>query len=188
MRWTELFADLEAQAAAWERAEIDAEIADRTRAEQGTVAWAQRLSAAIGSTVDLEVQGAAGVGGQVTAMGADWLLLEQEPHGGELLVLLAGILGVHDLGRRAHAEGARGQVLARLGVASPLRAIARDRSTVLCCLRDGSQRTGTPERVGVDHLDLVLRGTPVESGPGLGRLTVPFSALSTLGRAPSGWC
>lgn len=188
MRWTELFADLEAQAAAWKRVEIDAEIADRTRAELGTVAWVQRLSAAIGSTVVLDVQGAAEVRGQVAALGADWLLLEQEPSGDELLVLLSGILGLHDLGRRAHADGARGQVLARLGVASPLRAIARDRSTVLCRLRDGSQRTGTPERVGVDHLDLVLRDTHVDSGRSRRRLTVPFAALSTIGRASSGWC
>ncbi len=187
MRWAELFADLEGQAAAWERRETDAEIADRTRAEQGTVAWTQRLSAAIGSALVLQVQGAGEVDGRLAALGADWLLLAQPPGGDELLVLLPAVLGVHDLGRRAHADRARSQVLARLGVAAPLRAIVRDRSSVLCRLRDGTQRTGTPERVGLDHVDLVLRDTGRDSDRGRGRLAVPFSALSTLTRAPSDW-
>ncbi len=186
MRWTELFADLEAQATAWESAEIDAEIADRTRAEQGQVAWAQRASAAVGSTLRLHVHGAGEVVGRLTAIGADWLLVE-EPTGGELLVLTPAVLGVVDLSRRAHAAGAGSQVRARLGLAAPLRAIVRDRAPVRCRLRDGSQRTGTPERVGVDHLDLVQRARSVDvRAPDRG-LMVPFAALSTIGRPPSGW-
>ncbi len=187
MRWTELFADLEAQALAWEAADVDAEIADRTRAEQGTVAWTQRLSAAIGSTLVLQVQGAGELGGRVSALGADWLLVEDDRSGGEQLVLTAAVLAVRDLGRRAHAEGARGKVLARLGVASPLRAIVRDRVSVQCRLRDGSLQSGTPERVGVDHLDLVMGLGSADAGSRGRSLTVPFAALSTIGRIASGW-
>ncbi len=50
MRWNDLFADLENQAQAWERAELDVEVADRSRAEQATVALVDRLLAARGSS------------------------------------------------------------------------------------------------------------------------------------------
>lgn len=186
MRWHDLFTDLESQAEAWDAAERDAEVADRSRAEQATVSLVGRLAASQGGPVALRVLGVGDLQGVLDSVGADWLLLTANDT--ERLVLTAAVSGVHDLGRRAEPPQARSAVLARLGVAAPLRAIARDRSAVVMVLRDGGEVTGTPERVGRDFVDIVLHelGEPGRSG-GRGRLTVPFAALSQVRTTPSAW-
>lgn len=187
MRWQDLFADLESQAEALEQAELDAEIADRSRAEQATVELSARLAAAAGGPITLRLPGLGEVDGVLETVGQDWLLLSQSD-GQELLVLSAAVTAVRDLGRRAQAPTARSSVLARLGVLAPMRAIVRDRSAVRVALRDGSSVTGTPERVGADHLDLVVHdlGEPAR-GVGRDRLTVPFAAVAAVRAAATGW-
>ena len=185
MRWQDLFADLESQAEALERAERDAEVADRSRAEQAMVALTARLAAACGMPLALRVTGVGEISGELETVGQDWLLLGQED-GHEVLVLTSAVSAVRD--RRAQADVGRSAVLARLGVVSPLRAVARDRATVRVALRDGSQITGTPERVGADHLDLVVHevGEAARSA-GRERVTVPFDAIAVVRTAASGW-
>ena len=186
MRWHDLFADLESQAEAWDLGERDAEVAERSRAEQATVSLSARLAAATGSPVVLQVLGVGEVPGVLFSVGADWLLLSHERT--ERLVLIAALAGVRDLDRRAEAPQARSVVLARLGVASPLRAIARDRSTVLISLRDGAELTGTPERVGEDYVDVVVHDLgETARGAGRTRMTLPFAALAQVRTTPSGW-
>jgi hypothetical protein len=187
MRWQDLFADLESQAEALEQAELDAEVADRSRAEQATVALTARLHAATGRSVTFRVAGVGEISGVLETVGQDWLLLSQDD-GHELLVLTPAISAVRDLDRRAQAEAGRSAVLARLGVLSPVRAIARDRATVRLALRDGSQVIGTPERVGADHLDLVVHEVGEPARPaGRERVTVPFAAIAVIRTAASGW-
>jgi hypothetical protein len=187
MRWQDLFADLESQAEALERAERDAEVADRSRAEQAMVELTARLAAACGMPLALRVSGVGEISGELETVGQDWLLIGQED-GHEVLVLTSAVSAVRDLHRRAQADVGRNAVLARLGVVSPLRAVARDRATVRVALRDGSQITGTPERVGADHLDLVVHevGEPARSA-GRERVTVPFDAIAVVRTAASGW-
>lgn len=191
MRWSELFADLEGQAIAWEQADIDAEVADRSRAEQATVAMSQRLSAAVGSMLTVRLAGVGEVGGRLEALGADWLLLGGTGSAdvAEALVLVEAVLAVRDLGRRAEPGAARSAVMARLGVGSPLRAIARDRVSVRCRLRDGSDLGGTLERVGADHLDLACHdpGTAARPSEVRARVTMPFSAVAMVGRGARSW-
>jgi hypothetical protein len=125
--------------------------------------------------------------GDPGTIGFDWLLLH-EPDGGEALVLTAAIGLVRDLGRRAQPADARSLVMSRLGVVSPLRAIARDRAPVRIWLRDSTHVTGTPERVGADHLDLVAHDADEIARPaGRGRVTVPFAMLALVRRAASPW-
>ena len=186
MRWHDLFADLESQAEAWHQGERDAEIAERSRAEQSTISLSARLAAASGSPVTLQVLGVGEVAGVLASVGADWLLLSHERT--ERLVLLAALAGVRDLDRRAQAPQARSEVLARLGVAAPLRAIARDRSTVLISLRDGAELTGTLERVGEDYLDVTVHDVE-DTARGAKRtaMTLPFAAVAQVRTTPSGW-
>jgi uncharacterized membrane protein len=77
MRWQDLFADLESQAEALERAERDAEVADRSRAEQAMVALTARLAAACGMPLALRVTGVGEISGELETVGQDWLLLGQ---------------------------------------------------------------------------------------------------------------
>ncbi len=186
MRWHELFADLESQAQAWEQADLAAEVADRSRAEQASVALVDRLVAACGQQVVLRVVGAGEICGRLETVGANWLLLSEGRS--DQLALMAAISGVVDLDRRAASPGARSPVLARLGVAVPLRAIVRDRAAVRLVLRDASVVTGTPERVGKDHLDLLVHalGEPARSA-GRSRITLPFAAMATVQATRSGW-
>jgi hypothetical protein len=189
MRWRDLFADLEGQAEAWERADLDAEVADRSRAELGSIALRQRLSAAEGHDLVLRVDAFGDVSGRLVTVGRDWLLLDGQSGSAEHLVLMQALLGVHHLGARADPDEARGAVMARMGVAAPLRAIARDRAALRCVLRDGSLVLGTPDRIGADHLDVVLhdQDVPVGQARAQRRMTLPFSALTIVSRAASGW-
>lgn len=186
MRWNDLFADLESQAEAGERAELDAEVADRSRGEQASIALVDRLVAAHGQPLLVRMAGAGEIRGRLGAVGANWLLLSEGPT--DQLALLAAVCGVCDLGRRSAPRERRSPVLARLGVVAPLRAIVRDRATVRIVLRDGGAVTGTPERVGKDHLDVLVHAADeVARSAGRHRITLPFEALSTVRATSTGW-
>ncbi len=151
MRWEALFADLAAQAEAEERAELDAEVRDRTRREGGLVRTVDRLRGSVGGSVTVTVHGAGPVGGRLLDAGRDWLLLE-EAAGRDVLVPLAAVLAVDGLGRRA--EPAAGAVTERLDLRWALRGLARDRARLQVVLRDGGLSSGTLDRVGADHVEL----------------------------------
>lgn len=188
MRWQDLFADLESQADAWERAERDAEVADRSRAEQAAVSLMSRLAAAVGQPVTVRVCGVGDVHGVLTTLGAEWLLLsDPSPAGADQLVSLSALTAVVDLDRRAEAPQARSAVLARLGLVAPLRALVRDRATVRVLLRDATTLTGTLERVGEDHVDLLMHEVGENARTGRGRVSVPFAALGVVRTVASGW-
>jgi len=163
MRWDELFADLEAQADALDQRDRDAEIADRTRAEQATLEVADRLRAAIGHTVTVRVGGVGILAGRVQRVGAAWLLLstaEEVPW----LVAWPALIGVVGVPRRAVA--ANSAVAAGLGWPSTWRLLARDRALVHVVRCDASTVSGVPERVGRDFVELRVGG--LESVPPAG--------------------
>lgn len=186
MRWLELFADLEGQAQAWERAELEAEITDRTRAETGQVRLVNRLRHEVGGVVRLTVLGAGQLEGTVDQVGADWLLL-----GGsvEVVVPLSAVLTVSDLGPASVSPRGVGVVAQRLGLTSALRAIAVDRCPVRVALRDGSTVVGTPHRVGADFIDVAEHGVGEVPRRDVvrGVSTVAFEAIAAVRRLSSGW-
>ncbi len=151
MRWKILFDDLEAQVEAADRAELDAEVRDRTRREGGLVRTDDRLRGAVGAPLVVTVHGAGVVHGRLLDAGPDWLLLEEQP-GRDLLVPLSAVLAVGGLTRRA--ERPTGEVAARLDLRWALRGLTRDRAPLQLLLRDGSTLAGTLDRVGADHVDL----------------------------------
>lgn len=152
MRWEDLFADLEGQLAAEEAMALSAEVADRTRREQARIRLSDRLRAAGDAALVVDVQGAGPLTGRVAGLGPDWLLLDDGSR--ESLVPTAAVRSVVGLGRYAADPEAQGAVAARLGLASALRALARDRAHVQVVLRDGGVLGGTVDRVLADHLDL----------------------------------
>lgn len=151
MRWQRLFDDLEAQLAAADAAELADEVRDRTRRETALLGLRDRL--VVGGQVSVAVHGAGTLRGPVLDVGPDWLLVEEAP-GREVLVPARSVLAVGGLGREAEVPGAPGEVGARLDLRIALRALVRSRSAVVVVLVDGSERSGTLDRVGSDHVDL----------------------------------
>jgi hypothetical protein len=182
VRWQRLFDDLEAQLEQADQAMFDTEVADRTRREMARVRLADRLRGSAGASVVIRVVALGPLPGVVEATGPDWVLAT-EPAGGEVLVPLRAVLSLTGLSGRAAVPGSEGAVAARLGLGYALRRIARDRSTVLVTLTDGSTARGLVERVGADAFDL---GEPAVPGgrPGAGPSgqTIPFEALSAVRR------
>lgn len=182
VRWEELFADLEGQLSAAERAETQAQTEDLARAEAARLGLLDRLTPADGQLLRLRVLGAGLLVGQLRDVAASWLLLAEE--GGEALVPVDAIGWVSGLGRPAAAPGSTGPLRRRLGLGHALRGIARDRSPVLATLRDGTALTGTLDRVGADFVELAehpldeLRRAERVSAV----LAVPFAALAVLRR------
>lgn len=153
MRWDQLFADLEGQAAAAEAIELAAEVADRTRREVGRLGLVHRLRAAHGASLVVRVLGGEVLTGTVADVGADWVLLEQ---GGARasLVPLAAVVALSGLGARTELPGSEGVVAQRLDLRYALRRLVRDRAAVEVVLADGTCVTGTFDRVGADHAEL----------------------------------
>jgi hypothetical protein len=152
VRWRALFDDLEGQLAAAAAAELDAEVAERTRTETGRVRAADRLAAALGSPVALTVDGAGAVRGVLADTGPDWLLLD-EGAGREVLVALPAVLSVGGLARGTAVQ-AEGPVARALDLRRAVRGLARDRAGVVVVLRDGSLVSGTVDRVGADFIEV----------------------------------
>jgi len=177
MRWTSLFADLEAQFEAAEAAELAAEVRDRSRREAGLVRAVDRLRASQGAPLSVSVLGAGSVPGVLLDAGEDWLLLEETGRR-EVLVPLAAVLGVAGLGRRTQVQ--EGEVARRLDLRWALRGLARGRTAVQLVLRDGSGLTGTLDRVGADHVDLAehVAGELRRPGAVQGVRLLPLSALA----------
>ncbi len=183
MRWDELFADLEAQAAALDVAERAAEVAERTRIEVGALGVHDRLAAGVGARVRIELLGGQACTGTIDRVGADWVLLD-EGAGRESVVAVAAIRTLAGLGRTSAVPGSGGAVRARLTLRSALRGIARDRSTVRLHLRDGAALDATLDRVGADFVEAARHapGEPRRRGEVRDVLLVPLDALAAVSR------
>lgn len=152
-RWERLFADMEAQAAAADQAELAGEVADRTRREVALLGLVDRLGTTVGHRVAVSLPGPDTVTGVLREVGPDWLLLgDADP--GEALVPLAAVTAVAGLGPLAAPPGSAGRVGARLDLRYALRRLARDRAPVDVRVSDGSVLHGTCDRVGKDFLEL----------------------------------
>lgn len=183
MRWDRLFADLEALAAAAETAEFEAEVADRSRAEHGSIAFVDRLRGACGHPVVVTVPGAGPLAGTVTDVGVDWLLLGG-PGQPQTLVASASVTAVSGLGTATAAATDRGPVYQRLDFRRALRGLAGQRSQVRLVLTDGVGLTGTLDRVGADFVELAEHapGEPRRRTAVRGVQTVPIAAVAAVVR------
>src|ERR1700710_988481 len=112
MRWDAMFADLEGQAEALATAERAAEVETHTRGEVGRLTLIDRLRAALDTPLRLRISGGGAGAGRVVG-GAP-----------------AHVLTVRGRGRYSAVPGSGSVIDARLGLASALRGIARDRAAV----------------------------------------------------------
>lgn len=173
MRWDALFDDLEAQLARQEAGELDAEIAERVRAERGQVLLSERLLAQQGRPLRVGVPSAVVVGTVLDAA-PSWVVLAAGID--QVLIPIDAVVTVEGLSRATALPP--GAVLRRLGLGHALRALARDRATVRVNTA-ATVLTGTIDRVGADHLDLALHaaGEWRRSGAVTGVATVTFRGL-----------
>ena len=152
MRWEQLFADLEAQAAAGEARAEQAESGSRARAEYGRLRLADRLRGAVGAELTVSCRGAGDQSGRLLAVGVDWLLL-QDAGRREVLVGTGAVRAVAGL-TTVTAPEPEGVVERRLDLRRALRGLARDRAPVQVLLDDGAVVTGTVDRVGADFVEV----------------------------------
>lgn len=151
-RWELLFADLEARIAAEEALEREGAVAELTRAEHASISTADRLRAAVGAPLRLELLDGELLDGRLRRVTATWLLLHGRGARGAVqhLVPLSAVAAVVGAGRHAEPSTARTD---GLGLGTVLRGLQRDRARVLV-RTPGSSTTGRIARVGADHLDL----------------------------------
>ena len=185
MRWDDLFRDLEAQLEAAAAAELDGELADRTRREAALLGLVDRARAAVGHPVVVRVRGAGPVDGVLAEVGAQWLLVT-ETGGRDVIVPLAAVVSLAGLRAWSAAPGSGGQVFARLGLGSALRGIGRDRVPVQVVLTDGSVVAGTVDRVGADFVEVTEHavGEPRRRADTSGVRTVPFAGIALVRSVP----
>lgn len=177
-RWESLFADLEAQADAWQTAERAVEVEERARIEAGGLRLVDRLRPAVGTPVRLRCLTGAAIAGILRQAGPDWVLLD-DGGGRETLVAIRAVLDVSGLGRAAAVPGSEGVVDARLTLRHALRGLVRDRVGVALLLADGRAVDGTLDRVGADFVELAAHaaGEPRRRDEVRDVVVVPLCAI-----------
>ncbi|MDN4474891.1 hypothetical protein QQX09_03360 [Demequina sp. SYSU T00192] len=153
MRWELLFADLESRLDAEERADVDAEIAERTRDERAAVVLAGRLAAHAGLPASVVLRGGGRAVGTVADVAGTWVLLDAPD--GQAVVPLDAVAAIDGLG---HASAPLTEVRRRLSVASALRELA-EAGLPVRVETDGGAWRGVIVSVGADHLDLAVDST-----------------------------
>jgi hypothetical protein len=177
VRWEDLFADLEREWEGLAESERQAQIAERTRAEFAGVRFVDRLRGSEGRQVHLVTRLGEPIDGELTGVGADFLLLTSARH--ECVLPLAAVGSASGLGHASLSEQAAGTVRARLGLGSVLRRVAADRSMVTLVGGDGRPRSGTLQRVGADFVELAEHAHDETSRAQSSRrvVLVPFEAI-----------
>lgn len=182
MRWDALFTDLEAQLAAVERRGLELEIDERARVEAVDVELTDRLRASVGRRIRVHLGFGPVCEGVLSHTGNQWLVLDEERH--QLLLPYESAVCYSGLSRLA--VGAGPSVRHRLGLASALRGLARDRASLAVTVRRtaGGEAVlhGVIDRVGRDFFDLAVTAPGEERrGANVSEVaSIPFGALALL--------
>ena len=182
MRWDALFDDMEAQLASVDRLELEAEIAERSRADVAGVELEDRLRGSRGLRVGVHLASGSFFDGTLSHVGAESLVLS-DPYR-QVLIPYAAASRYQGLRRLAMEEPS--SVRRKLGLASALRGLARDRADLSVFLIGGAEGmpglSGVIDRVGRDYFDLaVTRPGEARRATNVSQVaTVPFSALGAL--------
>lgn len=161
MRWDALFSDLEAQARASERADIDVAATEMLAAEAATVELTERIAATF--QVVVVTRSGEAIEGQVATVARQWILLSSGAS--EILIPTASIDHVRGLERLSRPLGSVS--LQSLSLGSVLRTFARNRFRV--GVRSSSTTThGAVIRVGKDWVELATDQ---------GQVVIPMAAV-----------
>ena len=166
--------------AAGERLDLDAEITERTRIEEAAVELADRLRGSLGLEIAVQLASGSMFEGTLSHAGSQALVLDEPWH--QVLIPYASAVRYLGLSRLAVAE--QSKVRQRLGLASALRGLARDRAGLAVLISGGPAREttlhGVIDRVGRDYLDLAVTGDGEERRAVNVRqlATIPLAALA----------
>jgi len=202
MRWDRLFSDLEARFDEIADAEAVAEMPDRQRVAAGAVGLTQRLAGSLGQPIRVRVAGGTAVGGVLSRVGPDWLLLA-EGHGRDVLVATRAIALVEGL--TAATALPLSSVALRLDLRYAVRGLARDRSPVAVLVAggavsgptgaaepgstlSGTEITGTIDRVGADFAEVAVHAAwePRRAASVRAVILVPLAAVVLIRALPLG--
>ncbi|MDP9397534.1 MAG: hypothetical protein M3P96_06775 [Actinomycetota bacterium] len=181
MGWDEAWFALAAASEEAERAELAAEVSDRTRAEYARVRLVDRLRAGLDRVLTVFLVGRTRVSGRLRDAGPDWLLID-ESGGGVALVPLGAVVGVHGLAGRTATPADDGHLAQRLRLTYLLRQLARDRVPVTVVLVDATALTGTLDRTGADFVELAEHpaGEPRRARSVAAVRAVPHAAIAVV--------
>lgn len=202
MRWDRLFSDLEARFDEIADSEAVAEMPDRQRVAVGAVGLTQRLAGSLGQPIRVRVAGGAAVGGVLSRVGPDWLLLA-ERQGRDVLIATRAVALVEGL--TAVTALPLSSVALRLDLRHVIRGLARDRSPVVVLVAgsavsgatgaaepgpalSGTEITGTIDRVGADFAEVAVHAAwePRRAGTVRSVVLVPLAAVLMIRALPLG--
>lgn len=179
MRWDALFADLEAQLAGASLLAQESAVSERLRTDVAALELTQRLHSQTGRHLKVQV-GLPGVfEGVLSHVGRGWVVLQ----GGRssAVVALEHAVFIEGMDRFSTVDAP----VARLGLASAVRGLSRDRSAVR--LYPAGQLPaaavdGSIDRVGRDFLELSVtpRGEPRRPANVRGVYAVPLRAVAAI--------
>jgi hypothetical protein len=173
MRWERLWADLEAQAAALQRQDYDAEVAERVSIERASVLLMDRVRASAGRTVHCQLAGGQQWRGELAGFGLEWWALRDGGAAGAIVLVPAGaVCGVRGLADRAVAGEAMSLVARRTTWLMVLRRLGQQAGSLALYRAFGAPLVGRLTVVGRDYVELVT--------PDAERWVVPTTAVAAV--------
>ncbi|MCC3267961.1 hypothetical protein MUG94_12625 [Arthrobacter gengyunqii] len=179
MRWDALFADMEAQLAAARESVQESEVSERLRTDFAGMELAGRLHSQAGRLLKVDLGLPGSFEGVLTHVGRGWIVLESG--GRSSVIALDHAVFIAGMDRFSAA----GAPAARLGLASALRGLSRDRAAVRV-YPAGQQAAaaldGSVDRVGKDFFELTLipRGEPRRQGNVRGVYVLPLQSVAAI--------
>jgi len=156
VRWDKLFSDLDSQVEAWERDQLEAEVADRVAIEQASVLLMDRVRGSVGRALRCEVAGGQLWQGVLLGHGPDWLLLGRDADERSPLLLPAGgLTGVVGLAERVRPLDTLSLVGRRATLAMALRRLAGAEQPVRLYRADAAPLSGRIAVVGRDYVEVL---------------------------------
>jgi hypothetical protein len=185
MRWDSLFNDLEAQFSAERSLEKEAEITERARVELAGIELTDRLRALGAGRIKVVLSSGTALLGSISHIGSEWFVLDEGVR--QWMIPFPSVLTYQGVGRLAVKATPR--LVKPLGFAAALRALARDRASVVVHVRAQAPQSfetkGFIDRVGQDHLDVAVvhEGEARRAGNVASVVTIPFAAIVAVGSA-----
>ncbi len=182
MRWDALFADMEAQLVSARESVRDSEVSERLRTDFASMELSGRLQSQTGRQLKVDLGPAGSFEGTLSHVGRGWLVLEGG--GRSTVIALDHTVFIAGMDRFSAA----GVAVPRLGLASALRGLSRDRAAVRVYPAGQPQASaldGSVDRVGKDffELSLITRGEPRRQGNVRGVYVVPLRSVAAISSA-----